>query len=142
VLASWQNTTLAPDRRELVVFCFGTNDAVLHVPVDRSLDAMGEALRRADELAAPAFVIGPPPIGDMPAEDLHLRSLSDALAGVAAAAGAPFISTFDRLGPDSIWRAEAEAGDGSHPGAGGYSEMADFLEESGLVEWLTKMSSR
>jgi acyl-CoA thioesterase-1 len=127
---------------ELAVFCFGTNDAVLHHPAEQSLAALNNSLDRAAELDVPAFVIGPPPIGDMPEEDAALRSLSDAFAGVCAARDIPFVATFDRLGPGSTWRAEAAAGDGSHPGAGGYAEMAEFLDTEGLTAWLTKMSSR
>ncbi|MGH2959375.1 MAG: GDSL-type esterase/lipase family protein [Solirubrobacterales bacterium] len=142
VAQTFVNTGIDPARVELAIFCFGTNDAVLHHPAEQSLAALTGSLDRASENDVPAFVVGPPPIGDMPAEDLALRSLSDAFAGVCAARDIPFLETFDRLGPGSTWRAEAEAGDGSHPGAGGYAEMAEFLDAEGLTAWLTKMSSR
>lgn len=142
VVQSWFNTAVDPSRAESAVFCFGTNDAVLHVPAEQSLAALAHALARALELKVPAFVIGPPPIGDMPEEDLALQSLSDAFAGVCAAGDIPYVPTFERLGPGSVWRAEAEAGDGSHPVAGGYAELAEFLEVEGLTDWLTKTSSR
>jgi lysophospholipase L1-like esterase len=142
VAQTFVNTEIDPTRVELAVFCFGTNDAVLHHPAEQSLAALTSSLDRASELDVPTFVIGPPPIGDLPDEDLALRSLSDAFAGVCAARDIPFVATFDRLGPGSTWRAEADAGDGSHPGAGGYSEMAEFLDAEGLTEWLKKMSSR
>jgi lysophospholipase L1-like esterase len=54
----------------------------------------------------------------------------------------PFIATFDALGPGSVWHAEAGAGDGSHPGAGGYEELAELLRTGGLTEWLLAMASR
>ncbi|MGK2878520.1 MAG: GDSL-type esterase/lipase family protein [Solirubrobacterales bacterium] len=142
VAQTFVNTTIDRSRVELAVFCFGTNDAVLHHPAEQSLAALTESLDRAIRHDVPAIVIGPPPIGDMPEEDRVLRSLSDAFAGVCAARDVPFVATFDRLGPGSTWRAEAAAGDGSHPGAGGYIELAEFLDAEGLTAWLTKMSSR
>jgi lysophospholipase L1-like esterase len=142
VVETWRNTTPDPARTELAVFCFGTNDAVLHVAAADSISALIDALDRAEELKVPAFVIGPPPIGDMIDEDLALSTLSGSFSGVCAAHDVPFVPTFEKLGPGSIWQAEASAGDGSHPGAGGYAELAEFLESEGLIDWLTKMSSR
>lgn len=137
-MQTWFNTTPDPQRTELAVFCFGTNDAVLGVPLGDSLAALGRALDRAEELSVPVFLIGPPPIGDMPTEDRALKTLSEMVGAIAEEKAIPFVPTFDALGPDSIWGAEAGAGDGSHPGAGGYAEMADLLVRGGLVEWLTK----
>jgi lysophospholipase L1-like esterase len=128
----WFNTQLEPQRKETVVFSFGTNDVIYGVPSENSLAALTRALDRADEFEVPAYVVGPP---DAP-------GIADAYAGIAAARDVPFFDTVIPLGPGSAWRAEANAGDGSHPGAGGYAELADLLDEAGLVEWLTKMSSR
>lgn len=128
----WFNTGIDPQRNETVVFSFGTNDVIYGVPTDNSLISLTSALDRAAELDVPAFVIGPP---DAP-------GISDAYAGICAARDIPFFDTAIPLGDGSIWRAEANAGDGSHPGAGGYAELADLLERGGFVSWLTKMSSR
>jgi lysophospholipase L1-like esterase len=128
----WFNTGIDPARNETVVFSFGTNDVIYGVPTEDSLAALTSALDRADELEVPAYVIGPP---DAP-------GISDAYAGICAAREVPFYETVTPLGRGSAWRAEANGGDGSHPGAGGYAELADLLDEAGLIEWLTKMSSR
>lgn len=128
----WLNTEIDPACREMVVFSFGTNDVIYGVPTENSLAALTSALDRAAGLEVPAYVIGPP---DAP-------GIADAYAGICAARDIPFFDTVTRLGPGSTWRAEADAGDGSHPGAGGYAELADLLAGAGLVEWLTKMSSR
>ncbi len=128
----WEKSGIDPRRNESVVFSFGTNDLIYGVPIENSLAALTLALDRAEALAVPAWVTGPP---DAP-------QIADSYAGICAARDVPFFDTVTPLGPGSTWRAEAEAGDGSHPGAGGYAELADLLEEAGLVEWLTKMSSR
>jgi lysophospholipase L1-like esterase len=36
---------------------------------------------------------------------------------------------FDRLVADAAWLAEAEAGDGAHPGAGGYAALAGIVHD-------------
>ena len=128
----WFNTGIDPQRNETVVFSFGTNDVIYGLPTDNSLIALTSALDRAAGLDVPAYVVGPP---DAP-------SIADAYAGICAARDIPFFDTVIPLGEGSTWRAEANAGDGSHPGAGGYAELADLLERGGLVRWLTEMSSR
>lgn len=128
----WFATGIDPSRSEVVVFSFGTNDVIYGVPFENSLAALTIALDRASALEVPAYVVGPP---DAP-------GIADAYAGICAARGIPFFDTHTPLGPGSVWRAEANAGDGSHPSAGGYAELADLLDHGGLIEWMTKTSSR
>jgi acyl-CoA thioesterase-1 len=123
----WLNTPIDPERNEMVVFSFGTNDMIYGVPFENSLAALTSALDRAAELSVPAYVVGPP---DAP-------GISDAYAGICAAREIPFFETVEPLGPGSVWRAEANAGDGSHPGDGGYAELAELLDRAGLTDWLT-----
>lgn len=142
VAEAWEAAELDHDRRELAVFCFGTNDAVLRVPVDDSLDALDRILDRAEQHGVPAFVIGPPPVGDDAEADSELELLDSVMHQIATLRAVPYISTFAALGPGSVWHVEASAGDGSHPGAGGYLELAELLRTGGLTEWLLAMSSR
>lgn len=142
IVDAWLKTPIDPDRRELIVLSFGTNDAVLHLDEDESLDALERGLDRAEHLHIPLFVIGPPPIGDDPQGDAALANLSSVMGQIATLRAVPYLETFDALGAGSVWRAEAEAGDGSHPGAGGYAELAEFLRTGGLTAWLLAMSSR
>lgn len=125
-MQQWLNTSIDPERIELVVFSFGTNDVIYDVPFESSLAALISALDQAAVLLVPAYVVGPP---DAP-------GVSDAYAGICAAREIPFFETFGPLGPGSAWRAEANAGDGSHPGAGGYAELADLLDHAGLTDSL------
>lgn len=136
----WLATELDPERAELAIFMLGTNDAVLHVEHNDSLTAVADAIERANEEDVPAFWVGPPPIGDMPAEDAALRELSYSIGGLVRSNGQQFVPTFDALGPGSRWNAEALANDGSHPGAGGYAELATLLEEANLVRWIERNS--
>lgn len=142
IVEAWLQTKLDPDRRELIVLSFGTNDAVLRLDPDDSLTALERGLDRAEDLRVPIFVIGPPPIGDDPEGDAALADLSSVMAQIATFRAVPFLETFDVLGSGSVWRAEAQAGDGSHPGDGGYAELAEYLRTNGLTAWLLAMSSR
>lgn len=124
------------------MFCLGTNDAVLHVP---QVDTMAEVRRALDAATMrdwPVFWIGPPPVGDMVEEDRTLRELNTAIGKLVVSRGVPFVSTFDELSEGSVWHSEASAVDGSHPGAGGYAELAELLERGGLVDWIHEQIAR
>lgn len=108
------------------MFSFGTNDLIYGVPIEKSLAALTSALDRASELSMPAYVVGPP----------DAAGISDAYAGICAARDVPYFDAATPLGPGSVWRAEANAGDGSHPSSGGYAELAELLDRAGLTEWL------
>ncbi len=136
------STSFDPGLRELCVLSFGTNDAVLRLPEEDSLTALERALDHTELHGVPTFVIGPAPIGDDPEGDAALQQLDWQLSQLATLRAVPYIATFAALGEGSTWRAEAASGDGSHPAAGGYSELAELLRTSGLTEWLLAMSAR
>jgi lysophospholipase L1-like esterase len=123
-----------------VVFGFGVNDTTaedgrLRVEADDAVDALARVLDGAHELGLPALVVGPPPVGE-PAQDVRVGDLSAAFARVAAAHGSPFVDVFGSLCANAAWTAEATAGDGAHPGAGGYSALARLVLSGGWLEWL------
>jgi acyl-CoA thioesterase-1 len=123
-----------------VVFGFGVNDTTvedgrLRVEPDEAVDALGRVLDRAAQLALPALVVGPPPAGE-PAQDARVRDLSGAQQRVAAARGVPFVDVFGDLCANAAWTAEAAAGDGGHPGAGGYGALARLVLAGGWLPWL------
>ena len=142
VVQSWLETELDPQRSELAIFMFGTNDAVLAIDEDETLMAMERALDRAEDLGTPVFVLGPPPVGDCGAADAALADLSSVMWQVATMRAVPFLPPIEALGPGSTWHAEAQAGDGSHPGAGGYAELTELLRTGGLTEWMLAMTAR
>jgi lysophospholipase L1-like esterase len=141
VATTWRETELTPGRRELAVFCFGTNDVLLGLPEDDTLDVLEGILDQAEQLQVPVFVIGPPPAGDAQA-DQKLADLSSVMHQVTALHAAPFLPVCERLGPGSVWHKEASQGDGSHPGSGGYDELTELLRTGGLTEWMLAMASR
>jgi acyl-CoA thioesterase I len=48
----------------------------------------------------------------------------------------PFVDVFGALCANAAWTAEAAAGDGAHPGAGGYAALAQLVLAGGWLEWL------
>jgi acyl-CoA thioesterase-1 len=123
-----------------VVLGFGVNDTTaedgrLRVEPDEGAEALGRVLDGAQELGLPAFVVGLPPACE-PAQDVRVGALSAAFAVVAAARGVPFVDVFGSLCANAAWTAEAAAGDGAHPGAGGYAALARLVLAGGWLEWL------
>jgi lysophospholipase L1-like esterase len=123
-----------------VVFGFGVNDTTaedgrLRVEPGGAADALDRVLDGAGQLALPALVVGPPPAGE-PVQNARVRELSAALQRVAAGCGVPFVDAFGDLCASAAWTAEAAAGDGAHPGAGGYAALARLVLAAGWLPWL------
>ncbi len=143
VAARWREEALPRLRADAaygVVVGVGVNDTTvenggLRVEPGLAVDALGRILDGVAELGPGAFVVGPAPSGD-PAQDERIRALSAAFAAVAAARGLPFVAVLDALCADAAWTAEAAAGDGSHPGAGGYDALARLVLDGGWMDWL------
>ena len=143
VAARWEDEArprLRADAAYGVVVGVGVNDTTvqdggLRVDPGLAVDALGRVLDGVAALGLPVFVVGPGPSGDK-AQDERIRTLSAAFAGVAAGRGVPFVAVLDALCADASWTAEAAAGDGTHPGAGGYAALARLVLDSGWTAWL------
>lgn len=122
------------------VFAFGANDAAQwddtpRVSQAESLASLEGALDGAEELGMRSFVIGPAAIDDEEANE-RIVELSDAFAEVCDRRGVPFAPLVDTLRRSETWRRELAAGDGAHPGAAGYEEMARLVLADGFIDWL------
>jgi len=108
-----------------VVFSFGVNDAAQEIVPEATL-GHAEAILSEARARWPIFMIGTVP---MPDEAIRSRSraLDLAYRPLCAGLGVPFLSVFDGLVATPTWLDEARAGDGAHPGAGGYHRMADLI---------------
>jgi lysophospholipase L1-like esterase len=125
-----------------VIFAVGANDTTVErgtprVEPERSCMALGAMLAQAAALRLPAAVVGPPPVGDA-AQQARAVALSDAFAEVCGARAVPFWPVARALLAAPIWLAEAAAGDGAHPAAGGYDLLARTLIDGGLLDWLRR----
>lgn len=136
VAARWEDEVarrLPPDHPEYdprVVFSFGVNDttaegSATRVPRARSLDTLRAILTDAQR-RCPVLFVGPPPVASA-AQNRRIMALSAEYAGVCAELGVPYLAAFPALSASPAWMSEVAAGDGSHPGAGGYAELADLV---------------
>jgi len=122
-------TDLEPMR---ILFSFGLNDcnpgddgAPVRVPVAETLKHARSMLTEAAAVA-PVLLVGPPPAVE-PGLTARAEALNDLLKTLAARLQTPFIDVFRPLAAGGLWQAEAAEGDGAHPGAGGYQQLADLV---------------
>lgn len=131
----------APDASYAVVLGLGTNDATeedgaVRVEPRSAVDNLGRIIDVAQEIGLDVFVVGPPPAGE-PARDERVCELSDRFGRLASNRAVPFVETFRALRDADEWTREAGSGDGSHPGAGGYCELAEIVLAGGFLRWAT-----
>lgn len=134
IAARWRAEAQARQPAEfpgLLVFSFGINDGTEVTPGIPRLspaDSLTNARAILTEAAGlrPTLMVGPPPIDD---DSVNARTavLSDALAGLCAGIGIPFLEVFTPLQRHPVWRHETATGDGAHPGAAGYQALADLV---------------
>jgi acyl-CoA thioesterase-1 len=119
-----------------VVLSFGSNDgAGTVIAPERSAQTLATVLDEAAGLGLDAFMVGPPPVGDVRCDE-RVAALSSAFADLCAGRGVPFVSVIEPLRASRRWTREAAAGDGAHPAAAGYAELAGLVLAGGLVDWL------
>jgi acyl-CoA thioesterase-1 len=122
------------------VFAFGLNDLTLRdgrqrVSQEESLGALEAALDGAEELGMRSFVVGPAALLEDGGNE-RIAELSAAFGGLCGRRAVPFAPLVDALRRSEAWRRELAAGDGAHPGAAGYEEMAHLVLAAGWIDWL------
>ncbi|WP_218610326.1 GDSL-type esterase/lipase family protein [Pseudonocardia sp. KRD291] len=126
-----------------VVVGVGVNDTTAspgtHGPSSRVGPAASAAhlemlLGELSDLGWPVFVAGPPPVAD-PEQTARIADLDARFAGVCAGLGVTYAPVLGALAEDPVWTAEVAAGDGAHPGAGGYARLAEIVTGA-WREWL------
>ena len=116
------------DRR--LVFSFGVNDTTLEdgklrVDFEDSVACAHRLLSNAKQ-QYPVLMIGPPAIADTD-QNQRITQLSDQYAVLCAELDVPYLAVCEALMRSPVWIQEAVAGDGAHPGAGGYTELAKLI---------------
>jgi lysophospholipase L1-like esterase len=123
-----------------VVLAFGVNDVSLgdesrRCSQEQSLLALEEVLLGAQGLGLRRFVVGPAPIDDEGLND-RIAELSYAYRMLCARHRVPFVPLVDELRDNETWRRSIAAGDGCHPGAAGYAEIARLVLAADWLDWL------
>jgi hypothetical protein len=132
----------SPDRKptfcgQFAHLCPGEDIGGVRVAPDRAV-ANAETILTAAVVWRPTLMVGPLPICDA-AVDRRIRHLSDDFASLCARLRVPYLDVFDLGVASDIWVREIAAGDGVHPNEGGYSVIADAVENwAGWRAWMRR----
>ena len=110
------------DAKAVTIF-FGANDIGQDLPLADSIEALEALLNWAAAHRLTAFVLSPPLYAD-PLSDAQAAGMTAAFAKICAGRGAPYLDLREAGVDWSLWWAQAEAGDGIHPGAETYASLA------------------
>ncbi|MFF4954888.1 GDSL-type esterase/lipase family protein [Streptomyces chattanoogensis] len=132
-----------PDADNRLVVSFGSNDTIeengtVRVDPARCLDNLASLLEESRRRRVAPLVVGPPPV--IGAGEAHLRrtsKIADEMAALCRSRQVPFIATTLDLADDPVWAREAMAGDGAHPGSGGYQRLADLILANQWHAWIS-----
>jgi lysophospholipase L1-like esterase len=120
-----------------VVFSFGANDAVQQIAPAETLGHT-EAILSEARARWPVLMVGVVPLPDEEVRT-RIRTLDKAFASLCDRLDVPYFSVFDGLMATPTWLDEARAGDGAHPGAGGYGRMAELVLGSSIWRrWMAR----
>lgn len=147
LLQRWQlevNRRLSIECDRRLVFSFGVNDTTIksgqqRVKLADSIANTKQILQTAQQ-QFPVLMIGPPPIIDTE-QNTRIQLLSEQFADLCAALNVPYLDVFLPLQQSEIWQHEVAAGDGHHPDAGGYAELAQLVQNwIGWTSWFADRS--
>jgi lysophospholipase L1-like esterase len=120
-----------------VVFSFGVNDTVIEngqirVSLENSIENAKTILLNASK-KYDVIMIGMPPIND-DEQNERIKELDRKYYELCNELNIPYLSIFNRLVHDKIWRDEVALNDGAHPRDKGYYILANFIQNwSGWV---------
>jgi lysophospholipase L1-like esterase/ADP-ribose pyrophosphatase YjhB (NUDIX family) len=122
-----------------VVFSFGVNDMMIEADKTRvDLTVSVEAARRVLMVALqqyPVLMVGPAPIADVE-QNLRSACLSERFEQLCREVNVPYLDILTPLQASENWMQEVAAGDGAHPGATGYAELAKLVQNwSAWGDW-------
>lgn len=113
-----------------LVFAFGVNDTTLEnetprVGKERSVTNLEQILGKAVN-RYPTLMVGLTPVSETE-QSARIAELDQAYQYVADKYSVPYLSVFNELMQAGVWNDEMAAGDGSHPGEGGYQLLSELI---------------
>jgi lysophospholipase L1-like esterase len=141
VLFRWEQEVmrrLNPDLENRLVIQVGVNDVRDGVEGDpeQSVADLVAFVDGARAAGLEPLVVGPIPTAK-PAESERIAALSERFAAACSERGAAFIEVHAALRDSGVFLASVE-GDGYHPDADGYAEIAQVVLHNGWWEWLAR----
>ncbi|MBO6504730.1 MAG: hypothetical protein JJ850_05010 [Kordiimonadaceae bacterium] len=144
VLARWRKQAEAA-RCSALVFSFGANDCLNgdnRRPRVGQLDRLKntKTILSAAKQMGPTLLVSPLPIADDEKITDRIADTARQLTTIARANGVLYANIFEDVRASSVWREEALAGDGAHPGAAGYAHVADILSQNSVWrDWVSRL---
>lgn len=143
VLARWRQQAEAA-RCTALVFSFGANDCLNgdnRRPRVSQLDRLKntKAILSAAKRMGPTLLVSPLPIADNEKITDRIADMARQLMTIARANGVMYANVFEEVRASTVWREEALAGDGAHPGVLGYAYVAEILSQNPVWQaWLNE----
>lgn len=140
ILKRWEvecDSRLPQVSENIVVFSFGVNDTVIEngqrrVSLESSIENAKTILLNASK-KYDVIMIGMPPIND-DEQNERIKELDDKYQELCKKLNIPYLSIFNRLVHNEIWKDEVALNDGAHPRDKGYEILADLIKNwSGWV---------
>jgi acyl-CoA thioesterase-1 len=146
VLVRWEEEVarrLNPDIENRLVVQVGVNDARDGVerPADDSARDLEAIIEGARGIGLDPLVVGPIPTAQ-PEESERIGALSGRFASVCGEADIAFVEVHVALRDNGAFMSGLHSGDGYHPDADGYAEIAQVVLHNGWWEWLARGRSR
>lgn len=107
------------------VFSFGVADVFNDRAGEETL-AAGVAMLSQAKTMGDVLVVGPTPVNDADKREA-VTSLSRMIAGLCKRLDIPFIPTIDAMHRSFVYGQALNDGDGVHPAAAGYTDLADHI---------------
>ena len=122
---------LSVDYDSRVVFSFGVNDTMIEegqqrVDTATTLHVAAQILTDAKEHYSCLWV-GPPPVADAD-HNACIGLLCKAFQALSVDINVPYLPVFHSLVKSRAWLNEVASGDGAHPQANGYAELARLVQ--------------
>jgi lysophospholipase L1-like esterase len=130
---------LSPEFDSKIVFSFGVNDTTLEngktrVDCSTSIENLYHILGTAKQMF-PVLMVGSPPTPERE-QNNRIACLSAHYAHACQKLDIAYLDIFTKLQSSAIWFKEAAANDCYHPGAGGYTELANIVQSwSSWLSW-------
>ena len=120
-----------------IVVSYGVNDTTVEDEHRRISRVDSVAALRSISVASgltELMFIGPPAVDDDDQNE-RISDLSNALQNESIELGISYLDCFDGTVANTVWRRQVREGDGYHPDAAGYGQLAAIIQTP-LLEWL------
>lgn len=133
----WESEVLprmAPDADNRLVIGLGSRDIDNKVSLVRSRLNLANILDQAARSGLKTFVVGPPPRGDVPAD--QMSDLSNAYQDVASRRSVTYVDTYHPLSKHDQWQTDMADAGSYTPQQAGYGLLAWLVLHNGWHHWL------